>query len=43
MTLASGKVVEAETALFAAGRRGAVEGCASKKRDWESINAATST
>jgi NAD(P) transhydrogenase len=26
MTLASGKVVEAETALFAAGRRGAVEG-----------------
>ena len=26
MTLASGKIVEAETALFAAGRRGAVEG-----------------
>ena len=28
MTLASGKTVEAETALFAAGRRGAVEGLA---------------
>ncbi len=28
MTLASGRVVEAETALFAAGRRGAVEGLA---------------
>ncbi len=31
MTLASGKTVEAETALFAAGRRGAVEGLALEK------------
>ena len=31
MTLASGKIVEAETALFAAGRRGAVEGLALEK------------
>jgi NAD(P) transhydrogenase len=31
MTLNSGKVVEAETALFAAGRRGAVEGLALEK------------
>jgi NAD(P) transhydrogenase len=31
MTLASGKVVEAETALFAAGRRGAVEGLGLEK------------
>jgi NAD(P) transhydrogenase len=31
MTLASGKIVEAETALFAAGRRGAVEGLGLEK------------
>ena len=31
MTLSSGKVVEAETALFAAGRRGAVEGLGLEK------------
>ena len=31
MTLSSGKIVEAETALFAAGRRGAVEGLGSRK------------
>ena len=33
MTLASGKTVEAETALFAAGRRGAVEGLVLEKAD----------
>ena len=38
-----GQNLEAETALFAAGRRGAVEGLASKKRAWESTSAATST
>src|ERR1700681_4469993 len=31
MTLNSGKIVEAETALFAAGRRGAVDGLALEK------------